>query len=114
MRVRTVPGTVRTSVAGGAVDGFTEQVGVAVVAGVLLDHVDQHPAQVETHRGHRSRTPVVEIESGDDHIGRSDLATPGRHVRIDGRRIDIVEVAIRVDLSLVVDRSGDVVTETAT
>jgi hypothetical protein len=30
--------------AGGAVDAFPEQVGVAVVAGVLLDHVDVDPA----------------------------------------------------------------------
>jgi hypothetical protein len=33
--------------AGGAVDAFPEQVGVAVVAGVLLDHVDVDPAEVD-------------------------------------------------------------------
>jgi hypothetical protein len=31
--------------AGGAVDALAEQVGVAVVAGVLLDHVEVDPAQ---------------------------------------------------------------------
>ena len=31
--------------AGRAVDAFAEQVGVAVVAGVLLDHVGENPAQ---------------------------------------------------------------------
>jgi NADPH2:quinone reductase len=33
--------------AGGAVDAFPEQVGVAVVAGVLLDQVDVDPAEVD-------------------------------------------------------------------
>jgi hypothetical protein len=33
--------------AGGAVDALPEQVGVAVVAGVLLDHVDVDPAEVD-------------------------------------------------------------------
>ena len=33
------------SVAGGAVDRLADQVGVAAVAGVLLDHVDEDPAQ---------------------------------------------------------------------
>src|SRR5690349_19791974 len=31
--------------AGGAVNAFTEEIGVAVVAGVLLDHVDVDPAK---------------------------------------------------------------------
>jgi hypothetical protein len=33
--------------AGGAVDSLPDQVGVAVVAGVLLDHVDVDPAEVD-------------------------------------------------------------------
>ena len=47
-----VPGSALVSpdgleVAGGAVDGLPQQVGVAVVPGVLLDHVRQDPAQRE-------------------------------------------------------------------
>jgi hypothetical protein len=38
-----------TSVSGGAVDALTEEVGVAVVAGVLLDHVEVHPAEIHLH-----------------------------------------------------------------
>ena len=38
---------VESSVASRAVDGFTQQVGVAVVAGILLDHVQQDPADAD-------------------------------------------------------------------
>ena len=40
----------RSSVAGRAVDALAEEVGVAVVAGVLLDHVHEHPAQRDVRR----------------------------------------------------------------
>ena len=48
------------SVAGRAVDALAEEVGVAVVAGVLLDHVDEHPAQRDVGRRLSPVPDVVE------------------------------------------------------
>src|SRR4051794_37767506 len=42
-----VAGLIRGSLTGLAVDGLPDQVGMAVVPGVLLDHVDDDPAQAE-------------------------------------------------------------------
>ena len=44
--------TVGRSLPGRAVDPLTDQVGVTVVAGVLLDHVHHDPSQ-------RDRTPIL-------------------------------------------------------
>jgi hypothetical protein len=41
----TLAWQVRSVIAGAAVDAFAEQVGVAVMARVLLDHVGDDPAQ---------------------------------------------------------------------
>src|SRR3954451_13017085 len=51
-----------------AVDGLPEQVGVAVVPGVLLDHVHEHPPQ-------RHFTPAAP--------GRERSAQPGRCFRLE-------------------------------
>lgn len=48
---------------GGPVDRLADEVGVAVVAGVLLDHVEVDPAHVDSH----CRGRVLPME-GDDFI----------------------------------------------
>ena len=71
----------RRSVAGGAVDGFAEQVGVAAVAGVLLDHVDDRAPQAVAgvgppERQHRRVTVSARMASASR--SRSSTSAPGR------------------------------------
>ena len=85
-----------------AVDAFAEQVGVAVVAGVLLDHVHQELTQ-----RHRLALGVladeVEVVVGDELIGEGYFRAPGRPGLVDGRLVGdgAVEVAVRVVRRLV-------------
>src|SRR5690242_10679368 len=63
-----------TSLAGGAVDRLPDQVGVAVVAGVLLDHVHVDPADVPL-----AVAMLMLRRAGDDLVERLSLdRCPGR------------------------------------
>src|SRR4051794_20851535 len=59
------------SVPGGAVDALADQVGVTVVAGVLLDHVGVDPAQAEGLVGEAAPAlgEVVQSEAGREPAG---------------------------------------------
>ncbi len=65
------------SLSDAAVDPFPQEVGVAAVAGVLLDHVDQYRAQRDCRA-----VPVDALDAevgriGDEFLRESDLVTPG-------------------------------------
>src|ERR1700734_1224212 len=68
---------VRGLLADAAVDPLAEQVGVAEVAGVLLDHVEYHLAQRDGGAVfHRAADGEVR-RAGDELLRISDLLTPG-------------------------------------
>ena len=94
------------SVAGGAVDAFAEEVGVAVVAGVLLDHVDEHPAQRHVLARALVVPAVVEgCERPLDGARVLALAPPdGERRRRHRRVVDVVEVAVGVVVVVVAGR----------
>jgi len=76
VRIRSCRGSLPQDLLSDAsIDSLAEQVGVAVVAGILLDHVDQEFAQ-----GDRPPGPVMsdEAEIGVVHelLGEGDLLAP--------------------------------------
>ena len=63
------PGAALGSLAGRPVDRLADQVGVAVVAGVLLDHVQDHPAQAERpSRAGLRMTDMVQAVGGERQV----------------------------------------------
>ena len=79
---------------------------MAVVAGVLLDHVDQDPPQ--RHRAARPPLPPLELVERrrrlDDRSRRIALGLPGREVGGHVGLVDVVEVAVGVLVGPVVRR----------
>src|SRR3984957_20930923 len=61
--------------AGGAVDALADEVGVAVVAGVLLDQVDVDPAEADV--GVHEAARVGQGTGGAVLTGAGDLGLPG-------------------------------------
>src|SRR5215831_12052200 len=78
-------------VPGHAVDALAEQVGVAVVAGVLLNHVDVDPAEVPHPFGMVAvaGNHMVQVQVAHRGPGQADLRPERRQ---DGRGIGLVEV----------------------
>src|SRR5512133_3296922 len=67
----------RLSLADAPVDPFPQQVGVAAVAGVLLDHVDQHFAQRDSVSVSHSPADAEVGAVGDELLREGDLVAPG-------------------------------------
>ena len=67
----------RLSLAYASVDPFPQQVGVAAVAGVLLDHVDKHFAQRDGVSVSRSPADAEVGGAGDELLREGDLIAPG-------------------------------------
>ena len=65
------------SLAHASVDPFPQQVGVAAVAGVLLDHVDKHFAQRDGVSVSHSPADPELGGAGDELLRESDLVAPG-------------------------------------
>jgi hypothetical protein len=88
--------------AGAAVDAFPEQVGVAVVAGVLLDHVDVDPAEVDVLL--REAASVGQSTARAVLAGAGDLRAPGGEGVAQGGALSQFEAAvgaIRISLRVV-------------
>src|ERR1700677_3955436 len=88
--------------AGGAVDAFPDQVGVAVVAGVLLDQVDVNPAEADV-LPHEA-AGVGQGAGGAEVAGAGDLLVPGGAGGIEGGVLGQVEAAVgavRIGLGVV-------------
>jgi hypothetical protein len=65
------------SLADASVDPFPQQVGVAAMAGVLLDHVDKHFAQRDGVSISHSPTDAEVGGAGDELLREGDFAAPG-------------------------------------
>src|ERR1700755_650797 len=68
---------VRLSLADASVDPFPQQVGVAAVASVLLDHVDKHFAQRDGVSISHSPADAEVGGAGDEFLCEGDLVAPG-------------------------------------
>ena len=85
----------RRLIAGGAVDGLPKQIGVAVVPGVLLDHVHIDPAQ-RIVMAPPAAEGVVEAGARRGLPGELALRLEGGEVGLGGEPVDVVEVAVGV------------------
>src|ERR1700747_1276053 len=65
------------SLAAASVDPFPQQVGVAAVAGVLLDHVDKHFAQRDGVSVSHNPADAEVGGAGDELLREGDLVAPG-------------------------------------
>ena len=95
-----------------AVDAFAEQVGVPVVAGVLVDHVDQDAP-------HRLPTALAECvtvcDLGYDAVGEGDLLPPRPPRLFHNRRIAYHAGKVRVSLVAIgLVAAGDLLPEPVT
>src|SRR6185312_10038392 len=75
------------SLADASVDPFPQQVGVAAVAGVLLDHVDKHFAQRDGVSVSHSPADAEIGRAGDELLREGDLVAPGSPGIINDRRV---------------------------
>src|SRR5262249_36881523 len=82
-----------------AVDALADQVGMAVVPRVLLDHVQVDPPDIAIGAAPPKRHDIIEALAGYRLTRRGDLAPVGSQVspRVGGR--DAVEVGTRVSIS---------------
>src|SRR4029453_17393313 len=85
-----------------AVDRLAEQVGMAVVPSVFLDHMHQHPAHGRASGARRIAPQRVEIaERGDYSTGMRTLCPPGGKRLSHIGRVDVIKGAIGVMLGAV-------------
>src|SRR5215471_13107135 len=75
------------SLANASVDPFPQQVGVAAVASVLLDHVDKHFAQRNGVSVSHSPADAEIGGAGDELLREGDLAAPGLPGIVYDRRV---------------------------
>ena len=87
--------------AGHAVDALADQIGVAVVTRVLLDHVQVDPPDVAVGAAPPERHDVIEAFAGHRGARRGDLAPVGVQVSLGVGGLNVVEAGIVVGLGLV-------------
>src|SRR5215471_16287570 len=75
------------SLADASVDPFPQQVGVSAVAGVLLDHVDEHFAQRDGVSVSHGPADAEVGGAGDELLREGDLVAPGLPGIVDDRRL---------------------------
>src|SRR6185437_8366558 len=92
--------------AGGAVDSLAEQVGVAVVPGVLLDHVHVDPADAHVGLAAGVVEDLVEVMAGGGLPGGLHLGQVHREISLGVGVVDVVELAVGVGLTR--EQEGDV------
>src|SRR5687768_10064095 len=77
------------SLADGAVDRLAQEVGVPVVARVLLDHVGQDPPQADRAVVRMVEAPIERLALGSDAAGAVDLLSPDAERLGDIGRLDL-------------------------
>jgi len=86
-------------VSGDAVDALSEQVSVPVVPGVFLDHVLENPPQRDGLFGPRCK--IVQAMALDGRACPVHAGMAGGKIRVSTRRIDQVELAVRLVIGAV-------------
>jgi hypothetical protein len=95
----TQPASDKPSVPSRTVDSLAQQIRMAVVPRVLLDHVHVHPAQTHLHVAMRMEERLVELPACDRLARAFNLPQVDREVLLRIGCIDVVELPVGISLA---------------